>query len=501
VRFNFTFIYTQDLNVDDIITIALPSFMFTSSNDEFPVASSRLQRDLTCWEKAGIPCWETRSEISGSYISKGSWHSTDNTQMLLTVTQVISAGSQISAIVSAGYGIQVPEKGLLKNSKNLRAKCTASAGSSDFEIIKTSPGVGGFVNLELDFDPPKIGDNSTLTVKFQPIMIMTPQDPADNLLIWLPQFTGTNNKCIVTPAPFQNACWKDDLCSARDSIEDCLEPSASQSYCQWVSCEAIDTSLVSKTTKCRGLQNQPTCNANSDCNWNSHPSCKQKNPGGASGVLVEVSKKISVHENIEIILNRSLGIYMPTNSLSANQASMRLSGSVKGLSVASVPFLNSPPVGAIYNARYSFDPTFADRPTALTVTFSTGMSIKQGETITLHLPQFNAGRNWQSRLAASVSSRFQFASWTQATHELVMTCMTNIGKGGSVTETVSTAVGLRLPAQGITFDSTDLEISCNAAAGPFSKRLLRNSTPSEHFKTHALILGSLANQARRSFCE
>ena len=437
VPFNFTFIYNQDLNVHDVITILLPGFLFTGLNDEtFLVSSSRVERDLTCWEKKGIPCWQTRSEIQGNYINKGSWHSAEYTAMLLTVTQVISAGQQISAVISAGYGIQVPKTGLLKNSVDIVAKCTASAGSSDFQIVQTSPGVGGFINLGLDFDPRKVEELSTVTVNFQPIMIMTPQEPADSVIIWLPYFTGTNDLSIDIPAPFQNASWKDDLCRMMDIKEDCLEPSASESYCQW--------------------------------ELNDRPWCKQKVLRGASGVEIKVSENLSVLQTIKIVLSSSLAIHMPSNALAANQASLRVGGRVKGLSVASVPFFNSFAVGALYDAKYSFDPVFADQPTRLTVTFRTGMMIRQDETVTLHLPNFNSVGNWRVRLAASVSSRFQFASWNQVTQELVLTCFINLNKGAQVTETVSVSsiFGLRLPAEGITFDSTDLAISSNAIDGP-----------------------------------
>jgi hypothetical protein len=398
VPIRFKFSYNASLYSGDTIQLHLPDFEAASAS--FFVSSSIIQLDIYCQTDLFSRGDCELKEYFYPVISEASWN-VSTSLLILSVRSDIRYGTIVLVEVGKSQGFKVPQTGSAPNSKILRVKVDASAGSQAWIPIMMSAGVGAFADVELSFHPPKADTITDIVLHVTNMMQMLPNAgnvalPADTITLSLPEFQGMSTCISSNPTrdfPFEKVCW---------SFED-------------------------KT------------------------------------FVMHVGRMIPRMSFLEIRLSTDFGVRLPREGLLKNEMALMISARAWFGNVADTSIRNSPAIGFVTDSRLTFDPLFAGMETFLGVRFTLGMDVDEGETFTLHLPGFFSSSTTRLKTSLTVYSRVDQATWYPESETLVMSPFLSLSKGDEVYEIFRTPINL--PHDGIRWYSTELKLSSSAQAG------------------------------------
>jgi hypothetical protein len=324
----------------------------------------------------------------------GAWDN-HNKELIFTVTtrDVLAEKASIFIFVST-HDIYLPTEGLRTNQATLGISAVAKAGV----VIKNPPtpiitveAVGTFADTPvLTFGTPKAFEPTEMTLAFVPMMRIP---PSSTITMRLPFFTGP-------PAL---------------------------------------TGIVIRDT---------VSGTNVNASWS---------PASQKLVFtIPDGFTIQERQNVSFVVPESLGLTIPKVGVRLNQSVggiILFTDSVDGpiREDPETPIATVQAVGSLTDTlSVAFNPPKAGAPTRITITFTTSMELRPGDTLTFILTGI-VGKSETVRVGppSEYPARFNHATWTLSQSTLVFTVSSTVAENETVSVLVPSSSGLMLPADGL----------------------------------------------------
>jgi hypothetical protein len=166
-----------------------------------------------------------------------------------------------------------------------------------------------------------------------------------------------------------------------------------------------------------------------------------------------------------LLVDRKSLVLLPTTVLERNEGGIGLSGSFQHCGNLSRRVVDgSGPVGIMNWSNISFGNPVAGETTEILVTFSCSSAIAPGDTVEVSLGGFTRGGDMPA-LRLSPSGMFD-ASWHEAQSFVSLTARGSWPAEAAVLFSIESSNGIRLPADGLRRNDSELRVYVNASAGP-----------------------------------
>jgi hypothetical protein len=194
---------------------------------------------------------------------------------------------------------------------------------------------------------------------------------------------------------------------------------------------------------------------------------------GVTSVVLFVKRPLSAGQHVTLHLS---GMVLPLSGVSARNPTLMLSFAAKTGTIIAAPPGMIEAVGSFTNTpSISFDPTFAGKPTQVTLSFVASMALWVDDVVEILLPGFSRqdgdgmfGRDTslvKSRNAGAESTVVNSGSWNATSQALTLTVTSNIAAGTSVDIELLIGAGITLPFQGVQANDTNFTIKAEAVDG------------------------------------